>query len=526
MGKNFICDERTVVTTAKGKLRGFYYNGIYTFHGIRYAKAKRFQAPQPVAAWEGVKDAISYGYICPILDQPRPAGEVATPHRFWPANENCQYLNIWTGSLEQSAKKPVMVWLHGGGFASGSSIEQESYDGHNLAAYGDVVLVSVNHRLNVFGHLDMSSFGPQYANSVNAGIADLVAALQWVKENIAAFGGNPDNVTIFGQSGGGSKVTALGQTAAADGLFHKAVIMSGVLSDAFMFSNADHREFALKVMEQLGIEDQDPEKLEHAPAQHLIEAVNAVSAALAAEGKILNWGPQPNDWYMGDPLKVGFAESFKKIPTMVGTVLGEFNMEAPIFGKETMTDEEKHARIEAKFGENTDEVIRRFKVAYPHTDEIYVLNYDTLFRPDTVAYIKKKAAEGTAPVYSYMFSNVFDYMGGKVAWHCSDIAFWFHNAGSLPVCQMDDGVTERLEAQMSMSLVNFARTGNPNTAGLPWWTPCNKEHMYTMQLDKQCEERADFEDELLPYMLEVTPAFHFDPSMFKDEEEEGSAWVY
>ena len=151
MGTKFKCNEETVVRTVAGKLKGFFYDGIYTFHGIRYAKAGRFQEPRPVKPWEGVKDALSYGYICPVLSYPRPTGEVATPHRFWPENENCQYLNVWTNSLKASDKKPVLVWFHGGGFSSGSSIEQVCYEGDNLARKGDVVVVTVNHRLNVFG---------------------------------------------------------------------------------------------------------------------------------------------------------------------------------------------------------------------------------------------------------------------------------------------------------------------------------------------------------------------------------------
>ena len=151
-------------------------------------------------------------WICPVLSQPMPAGEVMTPHRFWPTSEHCQYLNVWTNSLDKEAKKPVMFWIHGGGFFSGSSIEQECYDGFNLAKMDDVVFVSVNHRLNAFGYLDIADFGiEKYKNACNVGMADLVEALRWVRDNIAQFGGDPENVTIFGQSGGGEKVTALGQ---------------------------------------------------------------------------------------------------------------------------------------------------------------------------------------------------------------------------------------------------------------------------------------------------------------------------
>ena len=150
------------------------------------------------------------------------------PHRYWIQNENCQNLNIWTQSLDKMAMRPVLVWFHGGGFSMGSSIEQKAYNGENMSKYGDVVVVTVNHRLNILGYLDLSQYGEKYADSANAGQKDLIAALKWIKENIKEFGGNPQNVTIFGQSGGGMKVSGLMQMKEADGLFQKGIIMSGV----------------------------------------------------------------------------------------------------------------------------------------------------------------------------------------------------------------------------------------------------------------------------------------------------------
>ena len=199
--KEFVMSKNSpIVSTPKGKLRGFRFDGVDHFYGIRYAKAKRFQMPEPVPAWEGVKDAGSYGMNCPVLSEPMPTGEVLIPHRFWPSSEHCQYLNLWTKSCEPSAKRPVLFWIHGGGYASGSGMEQICYDGFNLAKDDDVVVVTVNHRLNAFGYLDLSAFGEKYWNSVNVGMADLVEALRWVRDNIACFGGDPDNVTIFGHN--------------------------------------------------------------------------------------------------------------------------------------------------------------------------------------------------------------------------------------------------------------------------------------------------------------------------------------
>lgn len=179
MAKNFNYDEVPVVETTGGRLKGFLYEGAYIYRGVPYAYADRFQMPEETS-WEGVKDATSYGFVCPLMNQDTPSAELMVPHRYWPQDEHCQNLNIWTKSLDKEAKKPVVVWLHGGGYFAGSSIEQVAYDGYNMCMDGDVVVVSVNHRLNLLGYLDLSPFGEKYKNSGNAGHADMVAALRWI----------------------------------------------------------------------------------------------------------------------------------------------------------------------------------------------------------------------------------------------------------------------------------------------------------------------------------------------------------
>jgi para-nitrobenzyl esterase len=314
--------ESPIVETKNGKLRGFQLDGIYAFYGIHYAEAERWQAPTPVEPWEGIQNATNYGYICPVAANPAPTSELYIPHRFWPSNEHCQNLNVWTPGINDGKKRPVMVWFHGGGFSDGSGIEQVAYEGDKLAEYGDVVVVTVSHRLNILGYLDMSSFGEKYANSVNAGIADLVASLQWVHDNIEAFGGDPENVTIFGQSGGGSKVKTLLNTPAADGLFQKGIMMSGGCRRSTT-TNKDHREIVLGILKTLGIAEENVEELETVPYDVLIRAYTKVAEE---KGNVNNmrWGPVANDWYVGDPYEVGFTEHAKTVPVMVGTVLAEF----------------------------------------------------------------------------------------------------------------------------------------------------------------------------------------------------------
>ncbi|WP_333483085.1 carboxylesterase family protein [Spirosoma telluris] len=209
VGQNPIMAGKGIATvpTESGAVRGYIHNGTFTFKGIPYAKAERFMAPTKPDSWTGVRSSMTYGPVCPMDVTTQTYDEIEFPfHHDWGyTNENCLSLNVWTPEISQAKKRPVMVWLHGGGFTAGSSVELPSYDGENLTKKGDVVVVTVNHRLNILGFLDLSGYGEKYKNSPNAGLMDLVSALQWVKQNIAQFGGDPGNVTIFGQSGGVAK---------------------------------------------------------------------------------------------------------------------------------------------------------------------------------------------------------------------------------------------------------------------------------------------------------------------------------
>lgn len=521
------CFSRTepIVETTKGKLRGFRFNGVDHFYGIRYARARRFQMPEPVEPWEGVKDAGSYGMNCPVLSEPQPMGEVMIPHRFWPSSEHCQYLNIWTSSCDPAAKKPVMFWIHGGGYSAGSAIEQVCYDGFNLAKLDDVVVVTVNHRLNAFGYLDMSAFGEKYKNSVNVGMADLVEALRWVRDNIARFGGDPDNVTIFGQSGGGAKVTVLGQIPEADGLFHKAIVMSGVIPSGGEENLVGGKELAREILGALNIPEKEAEKLEKVPVPQFIWAVNKAVRVIYKRGKRVSWGPVPNDYYVCDPLEGDFTAHSLTVPTMVGSVLAEFAF-GPGRDLANMSEADSGKLVKEYYGpEGGEKILGEFQRAYPNTDPAFAVDLDDMFLPATVDYVKKKAKEASAPVYNYLFAKVFDYDGGKAAWHCSDIPYFFHNAGMIPVCHQSNW--RMLDKAMSGAFVNFARTGDPNTEGLPQWDKCGDGKMVTMVFDDACYTRVNMQDELISLMAEYKPHVPFDFGAPADEEdEEGNAWVF
>ena len=295
--------DQAVIDTDCGKVRGYIYNDICTFKGIPYAKAVRFHAPEPADRWEGILDATSFGYVCPLLDIGKPSGEIYVPHRYWPMDENCQNLNVWTPACDD-AKRPVLVWLHGGGYEACSAIEQIAYDGDNMAKYGDVVVVSINHRLNLLGYLDLSAFGVEYENSGNAGGDDIIMALKWVQKNISAFGGDPENVTVFGQSGGGGKVTTLLQSPAADGLFAKGINMSGVIGAVLKDSTGSGEEFVKALMEDLGISS--VKELETVPYGRLAASYKALRPKYAAQGKYTGGSPYPNKHYAGSPETAGF----------------------------------------------------------------------------------------------------------------------------------------------------------------------------------------------------------------------------
>ena len=503
MEKTFLCNSTDpIVQTKAGKLRGFLSDGTYTFHGIRYAVAKRFHQPEPVPAWEGVKNALAYGYVCPLLKQDEPSNEVMIPHRYWPTDENCQYLNIWTQSLDASAKKPVMVWLHGGGFFAGSSIEQVAYEGENLSKYGDVVVVSLNHRLNILGYLDLSPFGKEYENSANAGTADMVAALQWIHDNISAFGGDPENVTLFGQSGGGMKVWTLMQTPAADGLFHKGVVQSGLIRRPMGGGKSDGTAIVKALMKELGCKK--AQQLETVPYHRLAEAYLKVAPALAMQGTYIGDNPQANDWYLGDPLAVGFREHAKTVPVMIGTVLGEFNFMPGLTPEQKQNKELIQALMKKRYGEQAEEIGTLFAEAYPDKDPSDALFLDSLFREPTMDFIKLKSGHPESATYSYLFTYNFPYDNGHVAWHCSEIPFTFHNICLVPVCN-EPGVTEKLEQQISDAWLNFARSGNPNAENLPHWPACVPGDQACMLFDRECKVVHNHDHALVKLHATIAP---------------------
>lgn len=509
--KKFDYDGIAPVKTTGGLVQGYLYDETFIFKGIPYAHAERFQMPTAPEKWEGIRECASYGKVCPLLYPENPNGELLVPHMYWPQDEHCQNLNIWTPTLDGNTKKPVLVWFHGGGFFAGSSIEQLAYDGQNLSQYGDVVVVTINHRLNILGFMDLSDFGEKYKNSANAGFADIVEALRWIQENIENFGGDKNNVTIFGQSGGGMKVSAMMQIPEAAGLFHKGIIMSGVAGD-FMppYPPCNGKQIVEALLAELHLES--VEMLEKVPYTMLAFAYMKVAPALMQQGVYVGNNPMLSDYYLGEPQVTEFSEKAKKTPLLIGSVFGEMSFVPSTYDKYSMSEEEMMSMIRAKFNDNTEAVVELFKQAYPDKKIIDILQVDTLFRPLSKDYARAKAQYSEAPTYNYLFTLEFPYQHGKPAWHCSDIPFVFHNIDKVPVTSIP-GVSEKLEKQISDAIIAFARTGNPNHEGLPKWEPCTKDHEVTMIFDKVCESKENFDDDLIEKFKEVLPKFSLEQLM-------------
>ena len=503
--------ENVAVTdTESGKVRGFIEDGTYIYKGIPYAKAKRFEAPTKADTWEGIRSSTMYGPVAPLMTPTtsvQDEGEFVFDHDWGYTNEDCLRINVWTPSINDGKKRPVLFWIHGGGFTAGSSQELPSYDGANLSQKGDVVVVSINHRLNILGFLDLSAYGDKYQHSANNSILDMAAALEWVKTNIENFGGDPNNVTIFGQSGGGAKVNTLMAMPQAKGLFHKAINQSGSFRTA-MLEKEDTQAISAEVLSNLGLSANTVDSIQNIPFETLsaagTKALKTVEDKMKAEGKTmvgfgLGWGPSRDgtDLPFGLFSKEAFELS-KDIPLLIGTTKNEFTPFANM--RFTGASEEQIlAQIKEQWKDKSDAYIKAIKKAYPNdTAPIDLLSVDTMFRPGAVLQANDKAAlNDGAPVYMYLFTWQSPVFNGKYkALHCMELPFVFDNIERAN--QMTGGGKEAfvLADKMSQSWINFAKSGNPNHSGLPEWPIYNSSNTATMHFDTNCEVKPQMDKEL------------------------------
>ena len=498
-----------IANTDCGKVRGYVRNNIFVYKGIPYAEAKRFEAPQKPKSWDGIRSSLTWGPVA-YLETPMTTVndeiEYLFDHNFGYASEDCMRLNIWTPGISDSKKRAVMFWIHGGGFSVGSSQELPSYDGENLAKKGDVVVVTINHRLNILGFLDLSAYGEKYKYSANLSILDIRFALEWVKNNIANFGGDPGNVTIFGQSGGGAKVNTLMAMPSAKGLFHKAINESGAYQSSFLEKKQTQAVGDL-VLQILNIHPKNIDTIQKIPFQVLADAgkkaMRQIGEKMRAEGKPsrgMGWGPSlDGDLLPYQVLSEQALELSKDIPLLIGTAKNE-SVTSNSVGLSNGTETQIKEFIGKQWKEKAEAYIAAVKKAYPNdTKPSDLIDVDLRFRPGAIAEANKKSnLKGNAPVYMYLFGWQSPAMGGKyMAWHCMELPFVFDN---IDKCQQMTGGGEeayKLAEKVSKSWLNFAKTGNPNHKGLPVWEPYNASKCATMYFDNVCLVKYNHDKELI-----------------------------
>lgn len=502
--------EASTVSTEYGKVAGYIENGIYNYKGIPYAQAERFEEPHAPKPWNGVRSSRHYGPTCPqefrsMWNMDNVAFSSQWDDGF--PGEDCLRVNIWTPGINDGKKRPVMVWIHGGGFSTGSGQEQPAYDGASLSKKGDVVIVSLNHRLNALGFLNLSSFGEKYKHSANLGLLDIVEALKWVKNNIANFGGDAQNVTIFGQSGGGRKVSSLLCMPRAKGLFHKAIVQSG--SGATYMTDKYSRLIGELTAKNLGLSAANIDQIKKVPYQQLLEAgtkaCNEVKKQAEADGEGLDasiWGwfaTKDGDILPDHAFNNGSELITKDIPMIVGSCLNEFAGIAAVVTPDYLkqSDDKVMAALTKTYGKDTEAYAKAFKKAYPQLPTVYMPLIDFKYRPQALAQTETKAKDNGAPVWNFLFTYQSTALDGTLtAMHCMELPYVFNNVAR---CGFETEATPeaiKLGEIMSSAWLNFARTGNPNGNGVPQWPAFTTKKKATMIFDKACEVKYNFDAKL------------------------------
>jgi para-nitrobenzyl esterase len=465
-----------VARTTAGQVRGRTADGIHSFKGVRYGastEGRRFLPPQPPEPWSGIAEAADFGAQSPQLGADRPSvyASWANPRA---ESEDCLFLNVYTPGLKDGKGRPVMVWFHGGGFTSGSASSHYA-DGTRLAKRGDVVVVTVNHRLNAFGYLYLADLGgSELADSGNVGSLDMVRALTWVRDNIAEFGGDPGNVTIFGQSGGGGKVSALMAMPAAAGLFHKAIVQSG--SGIKVLEPAQAQESTRKVLAALGLAPGEVSKLRALPMRAIADALPKAGAEFrpVVDGRAL-----PRHPFHPDAPAIS-----KAVPLLVGTTKDETTSlvggrDESLFG---LTWEALPARLAPELrGLDAAKVIAELRRADPQarpSDVYFTATTEYRFRRRAVVQAERKAAQAGAPAYMYLFAWESPVDGGR--WkspHSVEHAMVFDNVAKSASMVGTGPEAQKVADAVSSAWLRFARTGDPG------WAPYTPQARTTMVFD-------------------------------------------
>jgi para-nitrobenzyl esterase len=484
--------ERSIeAVTTFGRVRGVDAGGIKIFKGIPYggstAGAGRFRPPGNPAAWTGVRDALAYGPSAPQREPGVARTESAlgvAARNLPPESEDCLVLNVWTPAVGDGRERPVLFWCHGGGFVTGSGSSPVT-DGANLARRGDVVVVSVNHRLNVLGFTHLAELGgSDYAQSGDVGMLDIVHALEWVRANIAEFGGDAGNVTIFGQSGGGRKVATLLAMPSAKGLFHRAIIESGATLELVEPEQA--ARVARELLKELELEPRQWRELQAVPLARLMSAYFATVRRMNVDQMTMGFSPTVDGTAVAQhPFHPQAAAVSADVPLVIGATRTELTSSADAAA--FMLDEAgMRARVGELLGDSADRVIDVYAKANPGaspSDLYFLITSDERYGAPVMKIAERRAALGRGPVYLYYFRWETPFEGGRYkAPHTIEIPFVFHNLEASPWTR---GVAAAvpLADRVSDAWLAFARSGDPSTGGLPHWPAFDARRRATLVFD-------------------------------------------
>ncbi|MBN2698835.1 MAG: carboxylesterase/lipase family protein [Bacteroidales bacterium] len=505
----FIGDDIALAETTYGKVKGFLLRGIYQFRGIPYGAdtggKNRFMPPRIPEPWEDVYPAVWWGNSAPQIMDNRYADIYQSFVDHWnydDVSENCLKLNIWTPAIADGKKRPVLVWLHGGGYTNGNGIEQDGYDGENLSRRGDIVFCSINHRLGPIGFSDLSGVGGEkYADSGNVGALDMVAALKWVRKNIENFGGDPGNVTIMGQSGGGAKVCILAAMPEAKGLFHKMVPLSGSTTSAAdpVFSG----KMGEYILKEAGLKPSEIDKLQDLPWKDYILLTGRAARKYAEEsgnaGRFRgSFGPVADDRNIPSGKFFSEAEGLSSdVPMLICSTFHEWSAARTNPELENITKEKaieslkERAGFRGGLGEKAEAVYNAYEKAFPEARPVELMTMIASNRQGVVETATSKANQ-PAPVYVAWFGWEPPLFNNRMrAFHCLDICFWFANTDVMLTHTGGGKRPKQLSDKMADALVRFMKTGTPNGGGLPDWPQFTAKNGETMILNDVSEVKND-----------------------------------